>query len=192
MRCAVPSSTAGSGTFAGVGTLCTGTAGLAGASVVVGAFGRACGGALGWVWAQAGAAINMAATSVDGTTRTNMLAPPRIAVSHQDFPDLSLRIAPTIVGSTIVGPIIIAVRLPGACRTSFERSPASPRAMTLVGAGQDKVHGPTNANGGGTPPATQSLNDGRPIDKPAHAGLPFHPCAYRTKSLACSVMVCGM
>src|SRR6185436_13468132 len=77
MRWAVPSSTAGAGTLAGLGTLCTGAPGVAGASAVAGAFGWALGGALGWVWAQTGAAISMAATRVDGTTRTSMLAPQR-------------------------------------------------------------------------------------------------------------------
>jgi hypothetical protein len=75
MRRAVPSSTAGSGILAGLGTLCTGTPGAAGASAVVGALGWALGRTLGWAWAKAGTAISIAATSVDGTTRTSILAP---------------------------------------------------------------------------------------------------------------------
>src|SRR5262249_52797400 len=138
MRWAVPSSTAGSGALAGVATLCTGAAGLAGASVVVGAFGRACGCALGWGWAQPGADINMTATSVAGTTRTNMRAPQKIAVSPQAGADLSLRIAPTTAGRSC-----------RVCRESAQNRPRprtrhAARALSLVGAGQDKVHRTTN------------------------------------------------
>ena len=55
-------SSAGSGALAGLGTLCTGAAGL------VGAFGAG-------TWANAGTAIRVAATIVGGIKRTSMLAP---------------------------------------------------------------------------------------------------------------------
>src|SRR5262249_35556722 len=90
----------------------------------------------GGVWGgggRGGAAMGVAVGSVDGITRTSMLAPKK-CTSHGDIafdsPDHSLRSTLTKIGLRRAASVL---------RKRARKAPPQPRAMTLVGAGRRKV-----------------------------------------------------